>query len=112
MSQELTKEQKLTALVLSAPPAARALGHCVQLKDGTVWYCALARARAAAGNMEKKGLTGFAATLGFSELEARGIMNGWDIEAGRAPFYPAELTGIEGVELGKTLYHLVMDNKD
>ena len=103
MSKELTKEQKLTALVMAAPstsPATRA-------KNIYSPWCALERAMLVAGVDERTSLIVFAITLGFSADDARGIMTGWDEAAGEiAPFGQHEMT-TSGYVLGSRLYNMV-----
>lgn len=106
MSQELTKEQKLTALVLSTTA------------NDYPYYCALSRAYDAAltsGMTFKQTLPDAFAMdyLGFSLNEARGIMNGWDTARGTfGGYFAEEECDADAVKLGTRLYHMVVGSKE
>lgn len=96
MSTELTKEMKLTALVLAGPATNRLFENC-------------ALQRAAMFSGWAGGLCAFAETLGFTRNEASGITRGWDKASGGMPVFQnvAHLEAtIRGEALGKHLYEL------
>jgi hypothetical protein len=96
MSNQITKEARLTALVLEG-------------RDG----CALMRAaQAANAPATMTSLVEFAGTLGFSEGEAWGVMFGWDNQerlAGETilKVYGQRIGFVHGEVLGRRLYKLV-----
>lgn len=73
-------------------------------------WCALNRARFALEGTKygSRSLSAFAATLGFTDNEANGIMNGWDTAEGAdvPPFenYRGQPGFAEGNALGKQLF--------
>jgi hypothetical protein len=106
MSDNLSPEQYLTALVLSAP-RHKPYGDDVDLRP----YCGFMRANVALGNRYSH-LVDFALSIGFSRARARGVMRGWDIASGRRPCnqdqvaaWPNETAA--GERIGRRLHALV-----
>lgn len=103
MSTNITREHRLTALVLTAPDVSP---H-PQLKRP---YCAWSRAQVALGR--RGDLFSTASELGFSWHEAVGVMRGWDGAEGRkklfqddAEFLPDDVA--RGEAIGARLHALV-----
>lgn len=102
MSNNLSREARLTAHVLNAP---KERPHLTQN------YCALYRAHMSLhGTSKPPSMVDAAESLGFSEVEAYGIMDGWDAADGRAAVFDelsARTDYRRGEELGKQLHALV-----
>lgn len=100
MSTNLTSEQKLTALVLSAP-------RDNPFTDDDRPYCALMRAKAALGT-EVNGLFDIATEIGFTWGEAEGIMQGWDTADGRRACFDYGSEGsARGARIGAELHRRI-----